>query len=227
MPIPKPSSPVIPERILLKDAVHETLLDAILTGELQPGAMLTDLAVAETYGATRASVRAALRRLANDGFVVVRPQAGTHVREVTPARTRDAIVMYSGILENIGLYAAAKLRDSDLAAMRRAARELGSAGPGYPGMAAIARLYDVVLARTDNPVLGTYHSQIAGHLLQAASVTGVAGLADLPVDRVLEAAEARDGSAFRIAAAAHLRAVGERFEESGDTTRVAGKGTGE
>lgn len=212
MPIPQTASPIIPARVLLKDAITETIRDAILSGELAPGASLTDIWVAEQYGGTRASVRAALRRLAGEGLVVVRPQVGTRVREVTPERTRDALALYRGITESTAFMVAADLGDDDLARLRELAEGMRRARPGRASVAAFDAFYDLLLVRTGNRLLHEFHTQIAAHLTQAAAVQGIAPLYRPEVDAVLAAAEARDAAELERAIDAHFARVAEAFD---------------
>ncbi|WP_422761168.1 GntR family transcriptional regulator [Mycetocola saprophilus] len=61
MPLPTPRTRVV--RKTLADSVYDDLYDAILSGDLAPGEILNDKAIAETYGMSRTPVREALRKL--------------------------------------------------------------------------------------------------------------------------------------------------------------------
>ncbi|MBA4387962.1 MAG: hypothetical protein C0404_08265 [Verrucomicrobia bacterium] len=58
----------------LVDRLVEHVVEAILTGELKPGARITEEGLAETYGVSRTPVREAVKRLAEMGVVVVQPR---------------------------------------------------------------------------------------------------------------------------------------------------------
>lgn len=67
--------------------IRERIMDAIYGCRLEPGARLTEEALADLFGVSRTIVRQALARLAQDGIVVHRPNRGTQV--ATPTR-KDA-----------------------------------------------------------------------------------------------------------------------------------------
>lgn len=64
-----------------REAVYVTLKRAILLNEIQPGAPLTELGIAEEMGCSQGTVREALLRLQEDGLVL---RAGHRGTTVTP-----------------------------------------------------------------------------------------------------------------------------------------------
>ncbi|GAB3261254.1 GntR family transcriptional regulator [Kineosporia babensis] len=64
------------------ERVTEALRQDVLTGVLAPGSRLTEAALAERYGTSRVPVREAVRALAADGFLELRPNAGATVAAV-------------------------------------------------------------------------------------------------------------------------------------------------
>ncbi len=56
----------------------------IIDGAIQPGALLSELALAEEFGVSRTPVREALKQLQTEGLVEIRPRVGTFV--TTPSR---------------------------------------------------------------------------------------------------------------------------------------------
>ncbi|MBO8191045.1 GntR family transcriptional regulator [Streptomyces oryzae] len=65
----------------LRDRVYEALLGLITTRQLRPGQHLVESELAERLGVSRQPVREALQRLANDGWVDLRPAQGAFVHE--------------------------------------------------------------------------------------------------------------------------------------------------
>src|SRR5204862_25361 len=61
----------------------ERLREQILSGELEPGAELAEVALSEQLGVSRGPVREALGRLASEGLVIVRPRRGAVVRSLS------------------------------------------------------------------------------------------------------------------------------------------------
>ena len=71
------------ENRTLWQRVHERLREQILSGELEPGAELAEVALSEQLGVSRGPVREALGRLASEGLVIVRPRRGAVVRSLS------------------------------------------------------------------------------------------------------------------------------------------------
>jgi len=79
------------QRISTIDAIAAALRKRILDGELGPGQRLRELELAEAYGVARHSLRAALRALAGEGLLVIEPNRGARVAELT---ARDAAALF-------------------------------------------------------------------------------------------------------------------------------------
>ncbi len=67
----------------LSERIRLALTDDISTGRLQPGTVLDESQLAETYGASRTPVRDAVRHLAAAGLVEIRPRRGIVVLPMT------------------------------------------------------------------------------------------------------------------------------------------------
>jgi DNA-binding GntR family transcriptional regulator len=68
-----------------ESAVREALLKALLGGALRPGTPLRERRLAETFGATRGTVRKVLLRLGAEGKLELRPNRGAFVPTPTAA----------------------------------------------------------------------------------------------------------------------------------------------
>ncbi len=85
------------ENLTLWQRVHGRLREEILANRLRPGQELTEQALSAQLGVSRAPVREALGRLAQEGLVTIRPRRGAVVAEVTPEdfleayQTREAL----------------------------------------------------------------------------------------------------------------------------------------
>ena len=62
------------EYLPLRDVVFNTLRQAILKGELKPGERLMEIALAEKLGVSRTPIREAMRKLEQEGLVVMIPR---------------------------------------------------------------------------------------------------------------------------------------------------------
>jgi DNA-binding GntR family transcriptional regulator len=107
-------------RVLLRDVALERIRAAIVSGDLPPGAVVKDAALAATLGLSVAPVRVALARLVDEGLVETRPQSSTRVTPVVADRVRDAAAVVRAMHELAAREAAGRVTGDDLAAMRAA-----------------------------------------------------------------------------------------------------------
>ena len=77
------SRPAPLENLTLWQRVHDRLREQILSGDLEPGAELAEVALSEQLGVSRGPIREALGRLASEGLVTVRPRRGAVVRSLS------------------------------------------------------------------------------------------------------------------------------------------------
>jgi len=73
----------------LSDTVYEDLYAKIVSGRLKPGERITEQEVAEAEGISRAPVREALKRLAQDRLVEFIPRSACYVRRLTREDVED------------------------------------------------------------------------------------------------------------------------------------------
>src|SRR3954451_6049352 len=74
----------------LRESVHESLKAMIVTGQLPPGARVTEAELAARLNVSRTPVREALNRLEQDGLVTGRPRQGYNVSEFDLQMFREA-----------------------------------------------------------------------------------------------------------------------------------------
>ena len=86
----------------LSDEVYDLLLEAIVSGQLAPGARIRDAEVAQRFGISRMPVREALQRLERLGLVEMVASRYTRVTDVTAEAIRDSLE-YVGYLAGVGL----------------------------------------------------------------------------------------------------------------------------
>lgn len=153
MPVPK--KPSVTPRLLLRDQVYDRILNAIVSGEFEPGRTLSDKELEVWLGASRTPIREALGRLANTGLVEVQPQKATRVAEIDP-------VQFGEMMEVLGaLYAAAirevvpLLTDADRKRLTTLLKKLvGPAGrKAEQAPIILTEIFEVYITCYDNRVL--------------------------------------------------------------------------
>ena len=65
----------------LRDVVFNTLRQAILRGEMEPGERLMEIQLAEKLGVSRTPIREAIRKLELEGLVIMIPRKGAEVAQ--------------------------------------------------------------------------------------------------------------------------------------------------
>ena len=143
-------------RVLLRDVALVRIREAIVSGDLAPGAVVKDAELAGRLGLSVAPVRAALTRLADEGLVEAKPQSHTRVTPLRVADVRDAAVVVRAMHELATREAVPVVTPDDVAAMRAANERFAAAvaaGDVDAALAADDDLHGVLLARCGNGAL--------------------------------------------------------------------------
>ena len=78
------------ENLTLWQRVYTHLREEILSGTLEPGTELQEVALSESLGVSRGPIREAIGRLAAEGLVTVRPRRGAVVRALSTEEFLEA-----------------------------------------------------------------------------------------------------------------------------------------
>ena len=89
----------INEFLPLREVVFNTLRDAILKGELDPGEHLMEVQLANRLGVSRTPIREAIRQLETEGLVVMTPRKGAVVAEITQKDLTDVLEVRKALEE--------------------------------------------------------------------------------------------------------------------------------
>ena len=79
------------EYLPIRDVVFNTLRQAILKGEFQPGERLMEIQLAQRLGVSRTPIREAIRKLELEGLVIMIPRKGAEVAKITEKNMRDVL----------------------------------------------------------------------------------------------------------------------------------------
>jgi DNA-binding GntR family transcriptional regulator len=71
------------------DRVFHRLIEAILSGEFPSGSVAREACIARNWNISRTPLREAMRRAAESGFIVLRPNQPPLVRPLTAENARD------------------------------------------------------------------------------------------------------------------------------------------
>ena len=102
------------------DLAYTRLRGLILSGDLAPGAVLPQAALASTIGISTTPLREALRRLKQEGLVDLDAHRDARVRPLDAAEARDLLELRGSLDPLAASLAAQRRTDADLAEVRAA-----------------------------------------------------------------------------------------------------------
>ncbi|MCX5364549.1 GntR family transcriptional regulator [Streptomyces sp. NBC_00124] len=140
-------------RTLLRDRAYEAIRDAIVAGELEPGAAVRDADLAERLGLSRAPVREAFSRLVDEGLLESKPQSYTRVTPLMAGEVRDAAAVVGAMHELVTRVAVPRLFAADVETMRTANERFAAAvaaGDVDTALQADDELHDVLVRVSGN-----------------------------------------------------------------------------
>ncbi|WP_442874380.1 GntR family transcriptional regulator [Amycolatopsis sp. NBC_00438] len=185
-------------RPLLRDEAYDRIRHAIVDGSLPPGAPLRDADLAEQLGLSKAPIRQALLRLADDGLVDSKPQSYTRVSEVMSPDVTDAREIVRLLHEFAVRQAVPKVRREDVAAMRAANDRFAAAieaGDIAAAVRADDELHDVPVRLAGNAAVAATLDRYTPLLRRLEHARFSSALAWNSVDRhtrLIDALEKRD-----------------------------------
>ncbi|GHG95034.1 GntR family transcriptional regulator [Streptomyces rubradiris] len=197
-----------------KQYALERLRKAILRGEMAPAQRLVENELAETYGVTRASMRAALLELTSEGLVERIRNRGSRVRVVT---VEEAVEITECRMVLEGLCAAKAATEADDAqldeltglgeAMAKAVADGDPVTYSELNHDLHALIRDISGQHTAVGLLERLNAQLVRHRFQLALRPGRPQQSLSEHLAVIEAIRARDPQAAETAVRAHLSSV--------------------
>ena len=141
------------EYLPLRDVVFNTLRDAILKGELEPGERLMEIQLAERLGVSRTPIREAIRKLELEGLVLMIPRKGAEVAKISEKSLRDVLEVRRS-LEELAAELACQRMDAealkDLEDAQKAFIQAVKSGETMTMAEADEHFHDVIYMATDN-----------------------------------------------------------------------------
>jgi DNA-binding GntR family transcriptional regulator len=98
------------------ERVYATIKEFAIDYRFRPGEKINEVELAAELAVSRTPVRAALNRLASDGFVVSVPNKGFYARELTPEAVRDLYEIRAAIERAAFVLACERATDAEIEA---------------------------------------------------------------------------------------------------------------
>lgn len=157
----------------LRDAVFQTLRQAILQGKLEPGERLMELHLAAMLGVSRTPVREAIRKLELEGLVITIPRRGAVVAQITRKDLEDVLEVRCALEELAVRKACANMDERQLQALKDAAARFEkcvSAGNLMESAQADVDFHEIISEATGNrrliQILNNIRSQVYRYRLE-------------------------------------------------------------
>ena len=98
----------------LREQVYDTMKKQILTGEIQPGARLMEIDLSEKLGVSRTPIREAIRKLEEEGLVILESRKGARVSPVTAQDMEDVLLVREDLEGLAAALAAQAITEQDI-----------------------------------------------------------------------------------------------------------------
>ena len=112
------------EHTRLSDAVYETLLQAIISGKLAPGSIVSEVSLAKQLNVSRTPVHDGMRQLAKDGLVEQRPGRRAMITTFSKDDVFDIFEMRKLLEAEAVRRAATRIERATIARLRETGEEL-------------------------------------------------------------------------------------------------------
>lgn len=111
--------PGVADERTVEGFVASALRRSILDGTLPPGARLRYRQLAERFGVSVTPIRIALKQVASEGLVILRPHAGARVSELGLEELEEAVLTRTSLESWLALKGAPLLADDELDVLAR------------------------------------------------------------------------------------------------------------
>jgi DNA-binding GntR family transcriptional regulator len=137
-------------RLALYEEVAELLRQRIFSHLLEPGSWIDELKIAEEIGISRTPLREALKVLAAEGLVTMKPRRGAYVAEASEADLKEVYHLLSLLESDAASVVAAQATDGQLAELRTLHEALEAAADNAERFFAVNQDFHTALLRMAN-----------------------------------------------------------------------------
>jgi DNA-binding GntR family transcriptional regulator len=209
------------EKAPLHDQVATRIRDMIVEGVLAPGSRIDEAALVERLGVSRTPFREALRTLAAEGLVEIRPTRGSIVRKLSREDVRAMLEVLAQLERLAAELACLRASDAEIAGILDMHRQmLGhyERRDRMPYFKLNQGIHKAVVEAAGNPVLREMHGKLHAHLKRIRFIGNetpdfwAAAVAEH--EEMARALEHRDGAALGEIAARHIMNTWQRVVDA-------------
>jgi DNA-binding GntR family transcriptional regulator len=200
----------IPRRSL-HDELTERLRTLITRGDLAPGEKVPEKELCLQFGVSRTPLREALKVLASEGVVTLRPNRGAMVSSISIEELEEVFPVMGALEALSGEIACRHITDREVQAIRKLHEVMlvhWKRGEMQPYFRLNQRIHEAILEATRNDTLKTIYRGLSGRLLSARYMANMSAerwaKAVDEHEAMLRALDARDGAGLSKILKAHL-----------------------
>jgi DNA-binding GntR family transcriptional regulator len=205
----------------LHDQVASRVRDLIIEGTLEPGSRIDEAHLIEELGVSRTPFREALRTLAAEGLVIVRPSKGSIVRKLTPEDVFSMLEVLGHLERLAGELACQRANDEEIAGLvdlHNAMMECYRTRERMPYYKMNQEFHSRLAELSKNDTLLEMQANIQARLKRIRYIgnqkpdSWAGAVADH--EEMVHALKDRDGQRLGEAMASHLKKTWERVKDS-------------
>lgn len=202
------------------DKLADSLAEAIIAGEFQPGTRLDEQQLAQKYSVSRTPVREALRQLAASGLIEIKARRGAFVTQVSPTQLEELFVAMGELEATCARLSAMSMSPTErrrLQAFHEHMGQLAEAADVKGFALANDQLHSMIYSGSHNSVLADMTAAMRRRLLPFRraqfQLEGRPVRSHIEHDAVVTAIVQGDTSAAHKAMLNHVNLVEASFEE--------------
>jgi DNA-binding GntR family transcriptional regulator len=189
----------------------ERLRDLITAGELAPGEKISEKQLCEFFSVSRTPLREALKVLASEGLLTLRPNRGAVVTALTLAELEEVFPVMGALEALSGEIACKHITDEEVAEIRSLHERMvvhWRRSEMQPYFRLNQNIHEAILEATRNETLKTAYRAMSGRVMRARYIANMSperwAQAVAEHEEILAALEARDGARLSQVLKAHL-----------------------
>ncbi len=208
------------QRQPLHEIVAGRIRDLIIEGELAPGEQVNEARLCAILGTSRTPIREAIRTLAGEGLIVLRPGRSTIVRQFSRNEVHDMLEVIAKLESLAARKACEKASDEQIAAIVKAHEQMMhyfEAQDRLPYYKLNQQIHSTIVEAAGNSALAEVHSLLQARMkrIRYEGHNGPQRWESAAQEhvRIIEAIIARDGDAAEKATQAHIQNTWERIKD--------------
>lgn len=152
----------------MTDEIYKEIKNKILTGELKENTKISERYLCDLFETSRTTIRSAINRLKNDGWLYVQAKSGTYVSPIDIKAIEDNFQVRFLLEPNMISLALPNITNEDILRLKKNCDCMENGGPEKYGYCE-ADNHNVIKERTDNKVIVNIINDMMDNILRITS----------------------------------------------------------